>query len=89
MTYKERIIEILQTQSSERKMQFTKAKKIADALIDNGVIVQNQGKWVKNPTGFTNDICSVCFGDSPVDNRNYPIRTNYCPNCGAKMDGKE
>ena len=86
MTYKERIIEILQTQIGERKMQSTKARQIADALIANGVIVQNQGKWLKNPTGFTNDICSICFGDSPTDNRLHPIRTKYCPNCGARMD---
>lgn len=42
------------------------------------------GEWIK-PTiinGRTFDIphCSVC-GDVPCDTK------NYCPNCGAKMDG--
>lgn len=87
MTYRERIIEILQTQIGERKMQISKAQYVADALIANDVIVLNHGRWLKNPTGFTNAICSICLGDSSIDKRGYPIKTNYCPNCGAKMDG--
>jgi hypothetical protein len=49
MTYRERIIEILQTNTGERKMQFSKAERIADALLVNDVIVQNHGKWMKMP----------------------------------------
>lgn len=45
------------------------------------------GKWVrKEPEGaiFADYECSVCSS--------YPtgsIRSHYCPNCGARMDGKE
>lgn len=45
------------------------------------------GKWVrKEPEGaiFADYECSVCSS--------YPtgsIRSHYCPNCGAKMDGEE
>lgn len=87
MTYREKIVEILQTKTGKRKMQSSKAKIITDALLANDVIVLNHGRWLKNPTGFTNDICSICFGDSGIDERGCPIRTNFCPNCGAKMDG--
>ena len=40
------------------------------------------GKWIEYPISDGMNQCSVCgilrFGDS-----------NYCPNCGAKMDGGE
>ena len=88
MTYRERIIEILQTQLGERKMQVSRAERIAGVLIANDVVVQNHGKWLKNPTGYTNELCSICACWSGIDKRGFPIRTNYCPNCGAKMDGE-
>lgn len=43
------------------------------------------GKWIALPKEFdTFCKCSLC---------NYPVdfnwgQTNYCPNCGAKMDGE-
>lgn len=87
MTYRERIVEILQTQTGERKMQISKAQSIADALITNDVVVLNHGKWIRTPTGYINDICSICGGWNIVDEKGRPMRTNFCPNCGAKMDG--
>ena len=45
------------------------------------------GHWIDrripNDTGTLVFVCSVC-GGKPEWNRR-----NYCPNCGAKMDGKE
>lgn len=32
-------------------------------------------------------VCSVCGGNTP--NKAYVIAPDFCPNCGAKMDGKE
>lgn len=89
MTYRERIIEILQTQTGERKMQFSKAERIADALLANDVVVQNHGKWMKMPGGYINEICSICGCWGGVDKKAHPIRTVYCPNCGANMRGSE
>jgi PHP family Zn ribbon phosphoesterase len=45
------------------------------------------GRWVekyhKNPLGdYFRLHCSECGEDKPN-----AIHTNYCPNCGAKMDG--
>ena len=37
------------------------------------------GKWII-------DICSLCGEEAPNDGY---WKSPYCPNCGAKMDGKE
>ena len=53
---------------------------MADHLIANGVTVQKQGKWEEKEHGefYT---CSCCGFIT-----DYRL-SNYCPNCGAKMDG--
>lgn len=33
--------------------------------------------------------CSACDHDAPTEGDYRQVKTNYCPNCGAKMDGKE
>ena len=64
----------------------------ADAITMNGVKILNQfpgadvapvrhGRWIASHDEFC--ACSIC---------KYPVylmwdQTNYCPNCGAKMDG--
>lgn len=60
--------------------RYTNQKAVAADVIE---VVR--GEWIR-PTkinGRTFDIphCSVC-GDVPCDTK------NYCPNCGAKMDGR-
>jgi uncharacterized coiled-coil protein SlyX len=46
-----------------------------------------QGKWISDlPNGLFENVnpwkCSVC-------GKHYHFREDYCPNCGARMDGKE
>ena len=44
---------------------------------------QRTGHWIIHPKGgiFTHLICDKCLSSAPCD-----CRTNYCPNCGAKME---
>ena len=65
----------------------------ADAITMSGVKILNQfpgadvapvrhGRWIASHDEFC--ACSIC---------KYPVylmwdQTNYCPNCGAKMDGE-
>ena len=61
-------------------------RKVADPLLraqaDGRVVVH--GRWVPTKAPFMNECkdCSVC-GYRTVWGHRY----NYCPNCGAKMDG--
>ncbi len=51
------------------------------------------GKWIKDESEYSIRIyCSVCGEDAACERNSwgYPIEyfdTDYCPNCGAKMDG--
>ena len=52
---------------------------------------RKKGKWIVSPK--TQDgYCSECQCDMPVmmDDWEYKsIATNFCPNCGARMEGEE
>ena len=61
-----------------------------DALMKDALDVINQmevvhGRWedAKHAYGFFSPRCSVCHQFNK-----YHERYNYCPNCGAKMDGE-
>ena len=63
----------------------------ADFLIANGVTVQECGYWV-SVTDCANAgvYCSICHKkvykeDYAWCNRKNKLRSDYCPNCGAKM----
>lgn len=54
--------------------------KIADHLIENGVIVRKQAKWIYSTDCYR---CSVCAGKR--FNLLLGTDAEYCPYCGAKM----
>ncbi len=64
----------------------------AEALYNAGYRKQSEGKWIKDEVGET--LCSQC-GNRPLYRKSgttfattfYPTRSNFCPNCGAKMKG--
>ena len=49
------------------------------------------GEWILNPCNLYNDatwVCSVCGNEWVlIDGNPHGNQMNYCPNCGAKMDG--
>ena len=70
----------------------------ADAITMSGVKILNQfpaadvapvrhGRWVSVPHKLSR-VCSVCNRDEPYKFADIDADVyNYCPNCGAKMDG--
>ena len=54
------------------------------------VVEVRYGEWIKYCTGLygSNYKCSKCGNLADEDNSgHYAIFTNYCSNCGAKMNG--
>jgi len=45
--------------------------------------VVRHGRWIRMNDGFTKWQCSAC------GIKYHDICWNFCPHCGAKMDGKE
>lgn len=56
--------------------------KVVEHIPAADVVEVRHGRWIDSKEDGYPSICSVC--KYPVD-RFY--KTNYCPNCGAKMDG--
>lgn len=45
------------------------------------------GRW-ETPKGYPNVLlCSEC--NTPYEKKEFVATPNYCPNCGARMDGGE
>jgi hypothetical protein len=69
-------------------------KKAIDNTPTADVVEVKHGEWISaTPSGGYDFYCSCCkeFAITYEDN-NYREQyhlTNYCPNCGAKMDGKK
>ncbi len=68
------------------------AVKLFESIPAADVVEVRHGKWVVSRTDFgwncsefpTHCKCTLCGREVP-----YQDRDNYCPNCGAKMDGGE
>lgn len=56
------------------------------------VVEERHGYWIDKPTGrycHVGSWCSVCQQKSGIGGTESNRHKAYCPNCGAKMDGKE
>jgi hypothetical protein len=52
------------------------------------VVEVKHGEWIDDKHNQARKICSICFNSRPRENdHEFRSATNYCPNCGAKMDG--
>ena len=52
------------------------------------VVEVRHGYWVRD-SHREEAYCSLCDGITPVDcEKELFYESDYCPNCGAKMDGK-
>jgi hypothetical protein len=45
------------------------------------------GRWIEKGYEGIMTYCSECLHRAPFNNHQELILSNYCPNCGAKMDG--
>lgn len=58
---------------------------VAEFAINRAPTVDAQpvvhAKWIRTREDFLNHMCSRCRSDGHI------LRSRYCPNCGAKMDG--
>lgn len=70
------------------------ARKYAEALYNAGYRKQSEGAWLN---GVNNSkVCSMC-GKEPLYTKSetafattfYRVKSDFCPNCGAKMTRKE
>ena len=88
MDVKEKLIEILKTKYDHfcDQCSINKDSKyienLASHLISNGVTVARHGRWIEYQIPPI-ICCSNCDWATDVKEKNF----NYCPNCGAKMDG--
>lgn len=90
MDVREKLVELIE---SARYWGSNTSEEIADNLLENGVTVQERGNWV-TLTDCSNEgvYCSVCHKkvyrhDYALCSRKNKLRSAYCPNCGARMDG--
>lgn len=63
---------------------------VIDRVPADDVRPVKHGKWLKRDDmpRIVECKCSVCgYADYPSKNDRYWFERNYCPNCGAKMDG--
>lgn len=57
------------------------ALRIYDSVPSADVVKVKHGRWIKQDETFLNFQCSACGV------RNHHTQWDYCPCCGAKMDG--
>lgn len=86
---RERLIEIFRKMTSGGEC--IPLEDVIDYLISHGVTVQKHGRWIyedetlNTSSGYRCTACRSPLWLSP----DVPQAFIYCPNCGAKMDGKK
>ena len=74
-----------------REMTMDEAKSDFDTIVDLQPTIDAEpikhGRWIEIGRPWYE--CSECGERTAVVNLNGEVVWNYCPNCGAKMDGGE
>ena len=81
---RDRLVELIKQGANGHTLMPTEC--IADHLIANGVQEVKRGNWIYNLTYYESDECN-CSLCGQLMTTAKGVRMNYCPNCGAKMDG--
>ena len=88
MDVRGKLVELIE---SARYWGSNTSEEIADKLLENGVTVQERGRWVSlTECANAGVYCSVCHkkvykADYARCNRKNKLRSAYCPHCGSKM----
>ena len=66
-----------------------RANKIVASIQAADVAPVRHGRWIKPVPGDGEPYCSECHAEQPWFYGYGYYEPDYCPNCGALMDGKE
>ena len=66
-----------------------RAHKIVASIQAADVAPVRHGRWIKPVPGDGEPYCSECHAEQPWFYGYGYYEPDYCPNCGALMDGKE
>jgi hypothetical protein len=75
------------------KRAYTRAAAIIEQITAEDIQPEKHGRWICNEELYYNGMtkCSCCneeYYTEDIQNLQGDLRTvNYCPNCGARMDG--
>lgn len=61
---------------------------VIDAMPDANAREHIRGRWIRSPSeviGVDTERCSICGCE--MNERNQFWNANFCPHCGARMDG--
>ena len=70
------------------KLMLDAADAIEALQVETVRLWPKRGKWINSKERMRPDMCSVCGCAYEADRFMDKIVWNYCPNCGAKMDGE-
>jgi hypothetical protein len=81
------------THNNPVKRAYTRAAAIIEQITAEDIQPEKHGRWICNEELYYNGMtkCSCCneeYYTEDIQNLQGDLRTvNYCPNCGARMDG--
>lgn len=77
----DKLMQMIPTEECNARIAITYAPTVDAEIV-------RHGRWISHDYDFapaeSTQECSVCHKEQPI----YMVDDNYCPNCGAKMDGE-